>query len=388
MTRPQNGSPARPASPAAAHGAVAAPRPTPTPRPQPTIALCPYCGHASPNTQQCDRCKGLFDPLSRQASQNAMGPWYIRDDSNPFRPGCSYDTLKSLIVRGRVTRVSVLRGPTTRQFWTMARSTPGIAHLLGECHSCHAAARPDDPACGSCGASFVYENDRQALGLAPVHLLPGHASPENIAASVLGRATAAHAPTAPLRSTPASFAAPRLPQSTPITPTETPEPSARPRSIAPIAGLVLLCILLGGALAAVIVLPMVGVPLPWSPQASELSPKPIAAPAPTNDSASDQVSPASARSPEGDPGVDGVPKPAKDGSDSKSPNAPEPAPSPTPPPSNEGAGSGGSVLIRVPPSAPSDARILSVSGSISDAERTYAARRLEQLRITRYLPRP
>lgn len=155
------------------------------PTPIPKAVLCPYCGHLSLNTSRCESCRGYFDPLSRQASQNSMGPWFVRDEANPFRPGCSFDTLCSLIRRGKVGPETVLRGPTTRQFWTFARNTPGVAHQLGECHNCHAPAAADDRVCRACGADFTHADDRQHLGLAPVHLLPGHTSPEIIAASAL-----------------------------------------------------------------------------------------------------------------------------------------------------------------------------------------------------------
>jgi hypothetical protein len=153
------------------------------PSAKPGGILCPYCGNVSANPRRCDACAGFFDPLSRQASQNAMGPWFFRDHSQPFRPGCSYETLKELIRRGRVNRSTVLRGPTTRQFWSFAGRTPSVANLLGLCHNCQAEVAPDSFACTACGAAFSPETDRQHLGLAPVHLLPGQAPPEIIAAS-------------------------------------------------------------------------------------------------------------------------------------------------------------------------------------------------------------
>lgn len=157
------------------------PPPTPTPRPRTTV--CPYCGHVSASTSSCERCRGLFEPLSRQASQNSMGPWFIRDEANPFLPGCSLQTLRGMIRRGRISRDTILRGPSTRQFWMLARNTPGIANLLGECHACHADASPADPQCASCGASFAILDDRERLGLSEVRLLPGHSAPEQIAAA-------------------------------------------------------------------------------------------------------------------------------------------------------------------------------------------------------------
>ena len=145
--------------------------------------MCPYCGHMNAGAASCDRCHGLFEPLSRQASQNSMGPWFIRDEANPFLPGCSLHTLRVLIRRGKVTRDTILRGPSTRQFWTFARNAPGIGNLLGECHACHADASPEDARCGACGASFEVIADRERLGLSDVRLLPGHAAPEQIAAA-------------------------------------------------------------------------------------------------------------------------------------------------------------------------------------------------------------
>ncbi len=143
--------------------------------------LCPYCGAATPQGPRCAACRGLLDPLSRQASQNAMGPWFLRDESAPFMPGCSYETLVGMVRRGKITRRTVLRGPTTRQFWCTAERTPGLSHLFGVCHNCRVDVQPTDSFCDECGAGFTVEPDRQHLGLGPVHLLPGQATPESIA---------------------------------------------------------------------------------------------------------------------------------------------------------------------------------------------------------------
>ncbi len=153
-------------------------RPVPTPR----MVLCPFCGGLSADLEQCSTCKGRFDPLSRQASQNAMGPWFIRNESNSFAPGCSYETIRTLIARGRIQANTIVRGPTTNQFWTLAKRAPSIANLLGVCHNCQARVEPRDYACGSCGAPFSPEADRQHMGLAPLQHLPGQAPPAVIAA--------------------------------------------------------------------------------------------------------------------------------------------------------------------------------------------------------------
>lgn len=157
-------------------------RPRVRPVPTPKVVLCPFCGGLSPNLDLCTRCKGRFDPLSRQASQNAMGPWSIRDDKNPFAPGCSFETIRMLIARGRIQPNTILRGPTTNQFWTLAKRAPSIANLLSLCHNCQSRVDPKDFSCASCGAAFTREPDRQHLGLAPLQHLPGQAPPAVIAA--------------------------------------------------------------------------------------------------------------------------------------------------------------------------------------------------------------
>jgi hypothetical protein len=135
---------------------------------RPARVLCPYCGLIQPVTARCAGCKGLLDPESRQATQNAMGPWFVRNPAAAHHPGCSYPTLRELVRRGKVTRETILRGPTTAQFWNMAANTPGVAVLLGECHACHQPAREDEYLCRHCGVVLTPRTDRQHLGLAPI----------------------------------------------------------------------------------------------------------------------------------------------------------------------------------------------------------------------------
>lgn len=149
--------------------------PTPPPTPQPRLTICPYCGARSRSLAACESCGGRFDPLSRQATQNAMGPWYVRFESQPFRPGCSYATLVQLIERGKIKADTAVRGPTTKQFWVLARWCPGVAHRLGICHSCQSKVDPVSGSCDGCGVEFAAPSDRQSLGLGGVRPLPGQA---------------------------------------------------------------------------------------------------------------------------------------------------------------------------------------------------------------------
>lgn len=129
------------------------------------IVVCPYCGHVQAAGDRCGECRGLFEPLSRRATQISMGPWFVRDKLNPFRPGCSYEVLKKQIASGRVKAMSVIRGPTTHQFWAVARNVPGVANLLGYCHKCSNHVSPEDRFCPTCNESFREPIQRDELGL-------------------------------------------------------------------------------------------------------------------------------------------------------------------------------------------------------------------------------
>ncbi|MGI9013341.1 MAG: hypothetical protein ACR2GY_03735 [Phycisphaerales bacterium] len=106
-----------------------------------------------------------------------MGPWYVRDDIRPFQPGCCYETLVKLVEAGRVSKYSIVRGPTTKQFWTIARRVAGIAHLLGYCHACDARVERNMLGCTECGAPFGAYLDRNHLGLPDIQPLPWEADP-------------------------------------------------------------------------------------------------------------------------------------------------------------------------------------------------------------------
>lgn len=143
-------------------------------------ALCAYCGEeqASAAFERCHACGGLSEPLSKQATQNEMGPWQVRNAARPFQPGCSFETLQRLVERGRVTRDSVVRGPTTHQFWTRADRTPGVAVLLGVCHACARSVNPSDTTCANCSIELTPAHDRDRLGLGEHRAMPGEKTVE------------------------------------------------------------------------------------------------------------------------------------------------------------------------------------------------------------------
>ena len=131
---------------------------------------CPYCGNTppSPDATQCDQCGGLFEPLSRKATQLAMGPWFVRDPERPFMPGFNLPTLRRQVATGRITPDTIVRGPYTHQFWMRADQTPGLSRLLGKCHACGHEVSNEAQACPSCNADLSLHDDVDALGLAYV----------------------------------------------------------------------------------------------------------------------------------------------------------------------------------------------------------------------------
>ncbi|MEE9130100.1 MAG: hypothetical protein V3T84_08785 [Phycisphaerales bacterium] len=152
------------------------------------LLICPYCGQTQPQVERCRGCGGLLEPLSRQATHNAMGPWFVRDPDRPHQPGCSYETLVQLVEREQIAKHTIIRGPTTRQYWTIAKRVPGVAHLLGYCHNCSASVDPADHGCHACGVPFGAYLDRNYLGLPEIRPLPWEAKlEENDAAQLAGR---------------------------------------------------------------------------------------------------------------------------------------------------------------------------------------------------------
>lgn len=129
--------------------------------------LCPYCGHSQPLAAKCGACGGHFDVWSIAATQNDMGAWFVRSSRRPHFVGQSYASLVAAIEAGEVGRDAIVRGPSTRQLWTVARRAAGLAHLFGRCHACQGPVKSDDPNCSACGATPVTVDDRNYLGLPP-----------------------------------------------------------------------------------------------------------------------------------------------------------------------------------------------------------------------------
>jgi hypothetical protein len=139
-----------------------------SPGPEPHALLCPYCGTLQQPAPMCHACGGCFDAWSLKATQDDMGAWFVRDSKRPHFVGFSQEALVAAIKAGEIGMNAIVRGPTTRQYWTIARRVPGIAHLFGRCSACQAPVREDWPRCGTCGAEPPRIDDRNFLGLPPV----------------------------------------------------------------------------------------------------------------------------------------------------------------------------------------------------------------------------
>lgn len=143
--------------------------------------LCPYCGDRQVPALQCRACAGRFDVWSLQATQNEMGAWFVRDPRRPHFVGFAYEALCAAIRNGEVGRDAIVRGPSTRQFWTIARRAPGLAHLFGRCYACQSPLAADDPACRACGAATSIDGDRNFFGLPAYEPIapPSNAKPDH-----------------------------------------------------------------------------------------------------------------------------------------------------------------------------------------------------------------
>lgn len=144
------------------------------------ILLCPYCGERQPPVQECRACGGCLDEWSLKATQNDMGCWFVRDSRRPHFVGFSHEAIVGAIRAGEIGMNAIVRGPTTRQFWTIARRVPGLAHFFGRCYACQAPVSDASPRCTQCGGEPPAVFDRNQFGLGPIDRIaaPADAKPD------------------------------------------------------------------------------------------------------------------------------------------------------------------------------------------------------------------
>lgn len=99
--------------------------------------VCPFCGGVSETSDGvCARCTMENSPLTRQATKARLGPWYVLQSRNPSAPGMKYSVLLALVKKGQITPRSIVRGPTTNQFWRFAARVRGLSREFGICWGC------------------------------------------------------------------------------------------------------------------------------------------------------------------------------------------------------------------------------------------------------------
>src|SRR5258706_9114181 len=113
--------------------------------------VCPFCGaQRETDVGACMHCSLEDTPTTRSATRGKLGPWYVLQSRNPSAPGMNFATLMVLVQKGRVTARSVLRGPTTGQFWRHAAKVKGVSREFGLCWNCGSDVAKNARACASC----------------------------------------------------------------------------------------------------------------------------------------------------------------------------------------------------------------------------------------------
>jgi hypothetical protein len=102
-------------------------------------------------------------PQTRRVTRGRIGPWYVMQSRNPAAPGMKFDVLVAFIRKGQVTARSIVRGPTTHQFWRYAAHVKGLSREFGLCYSCGIDIATESHLCPHCGKVQEPPADADAL---------------------------------------------------------------------------------------------------------------------------------------------------------------------------------------------------------------------------------
>lgn len=108
-------------------------------------------------------------PSTRRSTGERIGPWFVLQRKNPTAPGLRLSVLLTLARRGHVTPKSIVRGPTTGQFWRYAAQVKGLSRVFGLCWHCGASVSPDATTCPKCRSAQEIPDD-------PDQFLESHAA--------------------------------------------------------------------------------------------------------------------------------------------------------------------------------------------------------------------
>jgi hypothetical protein len=132
--------------------------------------VCPFCAHVRADTTgSCPKCTMEDTPTTRRSTGERIGPWFVLQRKNPTAPGLRLSVLLTLARRGHVTAKSIVRGPTTGQFWRYAGQVKGLSRVFGLCWHCGASVSPDAATCPRCRSAQEIPDD-------PDQFLENHAA--------------------------------------------------------------------------------------------------------------------------------------------------------------------------------------------------------------------
>jgi hypothetical protein len=114
--------------------------------------VCPFCGTLNESAvTPCVKCTLMNTPQTRRVTRGRIGPWYVLQSRNPAAPGMKFDVLVGFIRKGQVTARSIVRGPTTHQFWRYAAHVRGVSREFGLCYACGSDIHTESHLCLHCG---------------------------------------------------------------------------------------------------------------------------------------------------------------------------------------------------------------------------------------------
>lgn len=111
---------------------------------------CVSCGELVRRSDtRCESCGEQLSNAMIEKMRAYAGPWYVLEHVRPF-PGVTCERLVRQIRRGVLTRMTIVRGPTTDHQWRFAGETPGLCKYLGVCWNCQGKVSIEKNGCPQC----------------------------------------------------------------------------------------------------------------------------------------------------------------------------------------------------------------------------------------------
>lgn len=125
---------------------------------------CVSCGElVRRGAVRCESCGEQLSSEMQERMRAHAGPWYVLEHVRPF-PGVTCERLVRQIRRGVLTRMTIVRGPTTDHQWRFAGETPGLCKHLGVCWNCQGGVSIERDTCPACGVELGELTDEIGAG--------------------------------------------------------------------------------------------------------------------------------------------------------------------------------------------------------------------------------